>query len=82
LGGSPTDTGYTDRLPTVSASAALDELTNEAGSNISTGLTELDRALATNSSLNGPEDECPGGILRGQVTELWGPPGAGKTALG
>ncbi|KAJ5743583.1 hypothetical protein N7533_008453 [Penicillium manginii] len=40
---------------------------------ISTGLTRLDEALALDSS-------C-GGILRGKVTEVFGPPGAGKTSL-
>lgn len=80
--GSPADKKHADRLPTVSASAALDELTSDASANIPTGLIDLDRALATNSPLDGPEDDCPGGITRGQVTEIWGPPGAGKTALG
>lgn len=72
-----------DRLPTVSASAALDELASDAGVHIPTGLAELDKALAVNSPLQQVVgNDPPGGITRGQVTELWGPPGAGKTAFG
>lgn len=71
------------RLPTVSASAALDELADDVCANIPTGLTALDKALAANSPVRAHSDESsPGGVTRGQVTELWGPPGAGKTALG
>lgn len=72
-----------DRLPTVSASAALDELAGDASANIPSGLTGLDKALAANSPARVQADDShPGGVTRGQVTELWGPPGAGKTALG
>lgn len=64
----------------MSASAALDELTSDASANIPTGLSDLDKALAANSPARA--NDHPGGVTRGQVTELWGPPGAGKTALG
>lgn len=39
---------------------------------ISTGVVRLDRALAASP---------PGGLVRGQVTEVYGPPGVGKTSL-
>lgn len=68
-----------DRLPTVTASAALDELENAASPHISTGLADLDAALATASPAYGA---AAAGVKRGQVTEVWGPPGTGKTALG
>ncbi|RDA96228.1 hypothetical protein CP533_1724 [Ophiocordyceps camponoti-saundersi (nom. inval.)] len=59
----------THRLPTVAASQALDELDDDP---LPTGLDRLDRALSSRPH---------GGFKRGQVTEIWGPPGAGKTAL-
>ncbi|PHH68684.1 hypothetical protein CDD80_7344 [Ophiocordyceps camponoti-rufipedis] len=61
----------THRLPTVAASQALDELQDQP---LPTGLDRLDRALAAPEVLRG-------GFRRGQVTEIWGPPGSGKTAL-
>ncbi|KAF4126679.1 RecA/RadA recombinase [Geosmithia morbida] len=80
------------RLPTVTASAALDdELENDASLHIATGLDDLDKALASaaagyHSGIGGGNDSIPrpaaGGVKRGQVTEVWGPPGTGKTALG
>lgn len=39
---------------------------------IRSGMERLDKALANSS---------PGGLLRGQVTEVYGPPGVGKTSL-
>ncbi|KAJ5722802.1 hypothetical protein N7488_000837 [Penicillium malachiteum] len=44
---------------------------------VSTGLTRLDQALDGASQ----DLQRSGGILRGQVTEVFGPPGVGKTAL-
>lgn len=73
------DVSGTQRPPTVAASQALDELEDEAGQPISTGLESLDKALlglAPAGHLAGH-----GGIRRGQVAEIWGPPGTGKTAL-
>lgn len=60
----------TDRLPTVSASDAFRNLSDEvqSPSNAYTDISELDDALG-------------GGFECGRVTELWGPPGAGKTAI-
>jgi RecA/RadA recombinase len=66
----------------VSASAALDELASDVISNIPTGLAGLDRVLVAHSPAGILGDDSPGGIARGQVTEFWGPPGVGKTALG
>ncbi|KAF4977589.1 hypothetical protein FZEAL_5903 [Fusarium zealandicum] len=78
----PTLTRWTDRLPTVSASQALDELRDDASNHISTGLEDLDQALYGAGSVDSQDSTHRGGIHRGQVTEIWGPPGTGKTALG
>ncbi|KAF2403405.1 P-loop containing nucleoside triphosphate hydrolase protein [Trichodelitschia bisporula] len=69
------------RLPTISASQALKQ-SNDAGTRaISTGLPQLDTILL------GPQERSrssqrAGGLARGQVTEMYGPPGVGKTAFG
>ena len=65
-----------DRLPTVSAAQALEDLNGDPSRHVSTGLQDLDRALLAVA------DQSGGGVQRGQVTEIWGPPGVGKTALG
>ncbi|KAF5689113.1 DNA repair rhp55 [Fusarium circinatum] len=75
------DSPGTHRLPTVSASQALDELDNSASTYVSTGIEDLDRSLIANIAADS-QDTTKGGVQRGQVTEIWGPPGAGKTALG
>ncbi|KAF5007447.1 hypothetical protein FDECE_6209 [Fusarium decemcellulare] len=75
-------TPWTDRLPTVSASQALDELGDDASNHVSTGLEDLDHALLGAASVDSQETTRKGGVQRGQVTEIWGPPGTGKTALG
>jgi predicted ATP-dependent serine protease len=60
----------TDRLPTISAAAALAGVSkNGRGNAVSTGLAGLDRALG-------------GGLRKGEVSEMWGPPGCGKTIFG
>ncbi|KAK8206330.1 P-loop containing nucleoside triphosphate hydrolase protein [Phyllosticta paracitricarpa] len=72
-----------DRLPTVSASQAFNALKNKAPRSLSTGLTHLDALLGPRSpgtQHNGTSQT--GGLPRGQVTEIYGPPGAGKTAFG
>lgn len=63
-------TSLSDRLPTVSASEALLNLSDhEHGpSNVLTGVPDVDDALGD-------------GFELGKVTELWGPVGAGKTAM-
>lgn len=64
-----------DRMPTVSASQALQEISSSASSRqLLTGLKELDCVSLS-------KDGRRGVILRGQVTEIYGPPGVGKTAL-
>ncbi|PKS07289.1 hypothetical protein jhhlp_005891 [Lomentospora prolificans] len=80
----------THRLPAVSAAQALEDLNDDPSQCVSTGLSRLDRALsAAPESLRelqkGDDDEpspVPSGVYRGQVTEIWGPPGVGKTAVG
>lgn len=71
-------------MPTVSAAQALDELEAGLSSVVSTGLPDLDRALTgtTASEPGGDGIHLKRGIPKGQITELWGPPGVGKTALG
>lgn len=73
-----------DRLPTVSAAQALDDLKTDPQQFITTGLEALDQALANVSDLSLGDDEgsqlCRG-IQRGQVVEVWGPPASGKTTL-
>lgn len=58
------------RLPTVSASEALQGIigNDKAAPNAQTGVSSLDDALGD-------------GLENGKVTELWGPMGAGKTAI-
>lgn len=68
-----------DRLPTVSASQALQEIKIQAKKSISTGLKSLDQLFvpqhAQQSSL-----AC-GGLPLGRLTEVYGPPGIGKTTF-
>lgn len=58
------------RLPAVSASDVLRELIDDGdnAATLSTGSRTLDNVLR-------------GGLERGKTTELWGPIGAGKTAI-
>jgi len=71
------DLPSTHRLPTVSAAQALQDLEGDASNAIPTGLAALDASLSP-----GLDNVGHGGIQKGHVTELWGPPGAGKTAFG
>ncbi|QDS69367.1 hypothetical protein FKW77_004317 [Venturia effusa] len=64
------------RLPTVSASAALQKLRDDAPKNISTGLPTLNAILA-----NAKDGSKTGGLIPGQIVEVYGPPGVGKTAF-
>ncbi|VUC24822.1 unnamed protein product [Clonostachys rosea] len=75
------DVPSSHRLPTVSASAILDELKNDSSAYLSTGLPDLDKNLQSATSSESQDLDVTGGIKRGQVTELWGPPGSGKTAI-
>lgn len=70
-----------DRLPTVSAAQALEELNSHDATQVLTGLPDLDRALTGNTSAAFKEQNEKGGLSKGQVTEIWGPPGVGKTAV-
>uniref|UniRef100_A0A8H7TTI6 RecA family profile 1 domain-containing protein n=1 Tax=Bionectria ochroleuca TaxID=29856 RepID=A0A8H7TTI6_BIOOC len=76
------DVPSSHRLPTVSASAILDELKDDSSTYVSTGLPDLDKKLQSATSSESQDLDVTGGIKRGQVTELWGPPGSGKTAIG
>ncbi|KAF2198675.1 P-loop containing nucleoside triphosphate hydrolase protein [Delitschia confertaspora ATCC 74209] len=67
------------RLPTVSASQALHNIKSRGFRAISTGLTELDKHLFPYGL---PGSIIQGGLVRGKVTEVYGPPGVGKTAFG
>jgi hypothetical protein len=74
-------TRSTDRLPTIQASQALNELQRDNGLHLSTGLEDLDKALLPPSPGEPQSSSFNGGVKRGQVTEIWGPPGTGKTAI-
>ncbi|KAK3112725.1 hypothetical protein LTR53_010696 [Teratosphaeriaceae sp. CCFEE 6253] len=63
------------RLPTVSASEALQGLHSAGPETVSTTLGALDTLLSGGAS------SAVGGFERGKTSELWGPPGGGKTAL-
>lgn len=68
-----------DRLPPIDASQALEQLEDEKSQPISTSISKLDKILLDTAPFN---PASVGGIQRGQVTEVWGPPGSGRTALG
>ncbi|KAK0645698.1 hypothetical protein B0T16DRAFT_390264 [Cercophora newfieldiana] len=72
------DLPSTHRLPTVSAAQALEEFHGNETNFVPTGLPALDAALG----LSLDDERNHGGIQKGQVTEIWGPPGVGKTTLG
>jgi RecA/RadA recombinase len=68
-------TSSSHRLPTVSANQALEAAARKS-KRTPIGLSGLDDILRVDN------DACNlGGIPRGQVTEIYGPPGVGKTAL-
>lgn len=68
-------------MPTVQASQVFRELQDDSNSFIPTGIESLDDALASESLSQLRDLGHSGGIKKGQVTELWGPPGTGKTAV-
>lgn len=72
---------FIDRLPTVQASQALNDLQDDCNLHLSTGLEDLDNALSPPSPNESRDSPSNGGIKRGQLTEIWGPPGTGKTAI-
>ena len=69
-------------MPTVSAAQALQDLKSSHTRCISTGLNLLDAFLQNRESVSSDVEPLYGGISRGKVTEVYGPPGVGKTALG
>ncbi|KAI9171127.1 DNA repair protein rhp55 [Paramyrothecium foliicola] len=75
-------TSETHRLPTVSASQALNGLASQPLNHISSGLGDLDKILRNTAIPELEGSFSSAGIRRGQVTDIWGPPGTGKTALG
>src|SRR4051794_17555437 len=77
--GHETDIHRLDRVITVSAAQALEELNHKASRFVSTNLDELDLALASGAADFQADGLNHGGVRKGQVTEVWGPPGIGKT---
>lgn len=71
-----------DRMPTISAAHALQHLKMSPTRCISTGLPPLDLGLQNRDPQSESVDPFYGGVSRGKVTEVYGPPGVGKTALG
>lgn len=76
------DLTSTHRLPTVSAAQALEDLGTDPQRFIPTNLPSLDQALNDVISDSSSALPRPGGLQKGQVIEIWGPPGSGKTAFG
>ena len=71
-----------DRMPTISASQALESInTLSRGSHISTGLPKLDLILDGRAPDSQTQQHLGGGLPRRQICEVYGPPGVGKTAL-
>ncbi|KAE9363090.1 P-loop containing nucleoside triphosphate hydrolase protein [Stipitochalara longipes BDJ] len=70
------------RMPTVSAAQALQNLKSSPTRCISTGLSLLDAFLQNREGGSSDVEALYGGVSRGKVTEVYGPPGVGKTALG
>ncbi|KAH7552342.1 P-loop containing nucleoside triphosphate hydrolase protein [Bipolaris maydis] len=67
------------RLPTVSASQALQNFNARGARTVSTGITQLDKVLSVPAPLG---HDASGGYTRGKVTEIFGPSGVGKTTFG
>ncbi|KAI0120393.1 P-loop containing nucleoside triphosphate hydrolase protein [Hypoxylon sp. NC0597] len=76
------DLTSTHRLPTISAAQALEDLGTDPRRFISTGLETFDQALNDVIGESSSALPRPGGLQKGQVVEIWGPPGSGKTAFG
>jgi hypothetical protein len=69
-------------MPTVSAAQALQDLKSSPTRYISTGLSLLDALLQNREPVVTGNGQLFGGLSRGRVTEIYGPPGVGKTTLG
>ncbi|KAI0144295.1 P-loop containing nucleoside triphosphate hydrolase protein [Xylariaceae sp. FL1272] len=75
------DLTSTHRLPTISAAQALEDLNDDSHHFLPTGLKSLDRILSNNSLQYTGETLHPGGLQKGQVVDVWGPPGSGKSTF-
>jgi RecA/RadA recombinase len=73
--------GHVSSIPASQALRASASLV--AATALRTGLTQLDEALAlpTYGALGTLPFSQAGGIPRGHITEVYGPPAVGKTAL-
>ncbi|KAI9714637.1 MAG: hypothetical protein M1812_006302 [Candelaria pacifica] len=78
-------TNYTSssphRLPTISASQALQSINSSKTRTISTGLKTIDDLLQGRYTGTQAKRNGRGGLSRGHVTEIYGPPGVGKTSF-
>ena len=70
-----------DRLPTLSASAVLQNLISNSCEHISTGLPRLDALLQRHEADALSQYAVKGGLTRRHVTEVYGPPGVGKSTF-
>lgn len=68
-------------MPTISASEALQHAASVDEGAIQLGLKGLDALLSDLKPQDATGNLTLGGVVRGEVTELVGPPGVGKTAL-
>lgn len=68
-------------MPTLSASQALQNLSSGSRKPIPTGLKSLDAILQGKEPYSSGQDALSGGLSRGQLTEIFGPPGVGKSTL-
>lgn len=68
-------------MPTLSASQALQNLSSESQRPISTGLSSLDAILQGKDIGSSDQNSPSGGLSRGHLTEVYGPPGVGKSTL-
>lgn len=64
-------------MPAISASQALQSIVTASPTPISFGLESLDNATQYHALIEGSTS----GLPRGRLTELFGPPGVGKTTL-
>ncbi|KAI1326242.1 P-loop containing nucleoside triphosphate hydrolase protein [Xylariaceae sp. FL0255] len=76
------DLSSTHRLPTVSAAQALDDMRADSSLFLSTGLDILDRTLNNVSVQDSGDSVAHGGLQKGHIIEVWGPPGSGKSTFG
>lgn len=68
-------------MPTLSASQALQNLSSVSQKPIPTGLSSLD-AILQGKDIDSSDQTClSGGLSRGHLTEVYGPPGVGKSTL-